>query len=108
MTDMTLCARLPTLGRMGRVEHGSGSPRLSAVFRVPEFRALWTAEVLSVAGDQLARLGLAVVVLQRTGSPAWSAVVYALTFLPALAGGVVLGPLADRFPRRSVMVVADL
>ncbi len=105
---MTFRARLPTLGRMGEAERGSGSPRLSAVFRVAEFRALWSAEVLSVAGDQLARLALTVVVLQRTGSPAWSAAVYALTFLPALAGGVLLAPLADRFPRRSVMVVADL
>ncbi|MDQ4119202.1 MAG: MFS transporter, partial [Actinomycetota bacterium] len=93
---------------MGRVQQGTGSPRLSAVFRVAEFRALWSAEVLSVAGDQLARLALTVVVLQRTGSPAWSAAVYALTFLPALAGGILLGPLADRFPRRSVMVAADL
>ncbi|TCK24946.1 MFS transporter [Pseudonocardia endophytica] len=93
---------------MGRVQQGTGSPRLTAVFRVAEFRALWFAEVLSVAGDQLARLALTVVVLQRTGSPAWSAVVYALTFLPALAGGLLLGPLADRFPRRTVMVVADL
>lgn len=84
------------------------TPRLSAVFGVPEFRALWSAEVLSVTGDQLARLALTVVVLQRTGSPAWSAAVYALTFLPALAGGLLLGPLADRFPRRTVMVVADL
>lgn len=89
---------------MGRVQ----TSRLSAVFGVPEFRALWSAEVLSVTGDQLARLALTVVVLQRTGSPAWSAAVYALTFLPALAGGLVLGPLADRFPRRTVMVVADL
>lgn len=93
---------------MGSAADGSGSPRLSAVFAVAEFRALWSAEVLSVAGDQLARLALTVVVLERTGSPAWSAAVYALTFLPAFAGGVLLAPLADRFPRRTVMVVADL
>ena len=108
---LTFRARIPTLSRMGRVQQRAGSPRLSglsAVFRVAEFRALWSAEVLSVAGDQLARLALTVVVLQRTGSPAWSAVVYALTFLPALAGGVLLGPLADRFARRTVMVAADL
>lgn len=78
------------------------------MLRVPGFRAIWAAEVLSVAGDQLARLGLTIMVLQRTGSPAWSAGVYALTFLPALVGGVLLGPLADRFPRRAVMVASDL
>ena len=53
-------------------------------FSVPDFRALWTAEVLSVAGDQVARVALTVLVLSETGSVAWSAGVYALSFLPAL------------------------
>jgi MFS family permease len=81
---------------------------LSQVLRIPEFRALWVAETLSVAGDQLARVALAVLVYHRSGSAAWSAVTYALTFLPAMLGGLLLGGLADRYPRRTVMVVADL
>jgi predicted MFS family arabinose efflux permease len=80
---------------------------LGQVFRIPEFRTLWFAELVSVAGDQLARVGLSVLVYGRTGSPAWAALTYALTFLPALAGGVLLGRLADRHPRRTVMVVCD-
>lgn len=47
-------------------------------------------------------------VFGRTGSASWSALTYALTFLPALVGGVALGGLADRFRRRQVMVAADL
>ncbi|MGM1060625.1 MFS transporter [Saccharothrix sp. Mg75] len=39
---------------------------------------------------------------------AWSALAYALTFLPALFGGLLLAGLADRYPRRTVMIVADL
>lgn len=81
---------------------------LSQVLRIAEYRALWIAETLSVAGDQLARVALAVLVYDRSGSAAWAAVTYALTFLPALLGGVLLGALADRYPRRTVMVVADL
>jgi MFS family permease len=84
---------------------GSG---LRAVFRVPEFRVLWAAELLSIAGDQLARVALAVLVYGRTGSALWAAVAYALTFLPALLGGVLLSGLADRFRRREVMIVADV
>jgi MFS family permease len=84
---------------------GSG---LGAVFRVPEFRVLWAAELLSIAGDQLARVALAVLVYGRTGSALWAAVAYALTFLPALLGGVLLSGLADRFRRREVMIVADV
>ncbi|GAA1876955.1 MFS transporter [Pseudonocardia ailaonensis] len=78
------------------------------MFRIGEFRALWAAELVSIAGDQLARVAFSVLVYGRTGSAAWSAVVYALTFLPALLGGVLLGWVADRFRRREVMVLADL
>jgi MFS family permease len=81
---------------------------LADVFRIREFRFLWAAEVLSIAGDQLARVALAVLVYGRTGSAVWAAGVYALTFLPALAGGVLLSGLADRYSRREVMVVADV
>ena len=81
---------------------------LSQVFRLAEFRALWAAELLSIVGDQLARVGLAVLVYGRTGSAAWAALTYALTFLPAMAGGVLLGRLADRYRRRELMVLVDL
>jgi predicted MFS family arabinose efflux permease len=78
---------------------------MGAVLAVREFRALWLAEAVSVAGDQLAKVALALTVYGRTGSALWTAVVYALSFLPALAGGLGLAHLADRYPRRTVMVV---
>jgi predicted MFS family arabinose efflux permease len=84
---------------------GSG---LGAVFRVPEFRVMWVAELASIAGDQLARVALAVLVYGRSGSALWAAVAYALTFLPALAGGVLLSGLADRHRRREVMIASDV
>ncbi|KOX28003.1 MFS transporter [Saccharothrix sp. NRRL B-16348] len=84
-----------------------GGTGFRAVFAVPEFRVLWSAAVLSTVGDQLARVALSVLVFQRTGSAAWTALTYALTMLPALVSGVLLTGLADRYPRRTVMVVAD-
>lgn len=81
---------------------------LGSAFRVREFRAIWAAEVVSVAGDQLARVALTVLVFARTGSAGWAAGTYALTFLPALLSGVLLGRLADRHPRREVMIACDL
>jgi MFS family permease len=78
------------------------------VFRNAEFRALWAAELVSICGDQLARVAFSVLVYGRTGSAAWAAAVYALTFLPALLGGVLLGWVADRFRRREIMVLADI
>ncbi|NUT96562.1 MAG: MFS transporter [Saccharothrix sp.] len=79
-----------------------------AAFAVPEFRVLWCAAALSTVGDQLARVALSVLVFQRTGSAAWTALTYASTMLPALVSGVLLSGLADRFPRRAVMVAADV
>ena len=75
-----------------------------AALAVREFRPLWLAEAISIAGDQLAKVALALAVYHRTGSALWSAVVYALSFLPALAGGLGLSQLADRYPRRTLMV----
>ena len=76
--------------------------------RVREFRFLWLAGAQSSAGDQLARIAIVLLVYARSGSAAISAVTYALTFLPSLLGGVFLSGLADRYPRRTVMVTCDL
>lgn len=78
------------------------------VFAVSEFRALFAAHLLSIAGDQLARVALAVLVYVRTGSAGLTALTYALTFLPSLVAGPLLSGLADRHPRRAVMVAADV
>ncbi|WP_116949804.1 MFS transporter [Jiangella endophytica] len=87
----------------------SGSPAsYRAVFAATEFRWLWLAHLLSVIGDQFARVALTLLVFDRTESAGLAALTYALTYLPDLVGGAALAGLADRFPRRDVMVVTDL
>jgi MFS family permease len=76
--------------------------------RIREFRYLWAAELSSVAGDQLARVALAVLVYADTSSASLTALTYALTFVPSLLGGLLLSGLADRFPRRRVLVATDV
>jgi len=78
------------------------------VFAVAEYRALWLSALLSRVGDQLARVALALLTFNRTGSAVLTTLVYSLTFVPALLGGPLLGGLADRFPRRRVMVSCDV
>ncbi|MGR6913952.1 MFS transporter [[Actinomadura] parvosata] len=78
------------------------------VIAIREFRALWYGQCLSLLGDQLAQVALAVLVYDRTGSPLATAAVYALTYLPSIAGGPLLAGLADRFARRGVMLACDL
>jgi predicted MFS family arabinose efflux permease len=81
--------------------------RFRDVLQLREFRWLWLADIQSLLGDQLARVALSVLVFDRTRSGLLTAGVYALTYLPALAG-LVLGVLADRVPRRAMLVGGDL
>ncbi|MEV4218706.1 MFS transporter [Nonomuraea sp. NPDC049725] len=81
---------------------------LGEVLAIGEFRALWLAHTLSLVGDQVARVALAVLVYGRTGSVSLTALTYALTLVPALVSGPLLGGLADRYPRRRVMIAADV
>ena len=87
----------------------AGSPStFRQVFGISEFRALWTAQVLSVTGDQLARVALTLLVFQRTGSALLAAITFAVSIVPAFVGGLTLSGLADRLPRRQVMIAGDL
>jgi MFS family permease len=78
------------------------------VFGHAEFRALFLAGILSVAGDQLARVALSVLVFERTESAGLTALTYALTYVPDLVFGPLLAGIADRYPRRRVMIITDL
>jgi predicted MFS family arabinose efflux permease len=89
-------------------ESPQNAPRLGDLMRIRAFRVLFTAEMQSILGDQLARVALSILVFARTGSAAATAATYAATVLPAIAGGYLLGGLGDRFPRRAVMIGADL
>lgn len=78
------------------------------IFSGREFRGLFISRVLSTLGDYVARAALVITVFAETRSAALMGITFALTTLPDLIGGPVLAGLADRFPRRLVMVSADL
>jgi MFS family permease len=90
--------------RRAREQHSS----YREVFAIAEFRALWTAQVLSFAGDQFAQVAIAILVYRQTHSAFLTALAYAFTYLPPIAGGPLLSGLADLFPRRRVMIVCDV
>jgi len=72
-----------------------------------EFRGLTGAYLCTLAGDQLARVALTLLVYSATASSLAAASAYAVTLLPGLVGGPLLGAVADRYPRRAVMVACD-
>ena len=80
----------------------------AAVLRDREFRALLVADGLSTVGDQVARIAVALLVLERSGSAFAASATYACSYLTWLVGGPFLTALADRYPRRRVMVACDL
>lgn len=87
----------------------SGAAQYRAVLGNSELVALLVARVLSGIGDQLARVVLALYVLERSnGNALLAASVLAVSYVPSTFGFAFLGSLADRFPRRSVMLWADL
>lgn len=78
------------------------------VFGVREFRFLFLAHLLSLVGDELARVALAILVYNSTDSPFLAAATFGISYAPWLLGGPFLAAFADRFPRRSVLVLTDV
>lgn len=77
-------------------------------WRNGEFRALIAAQITGEIGDQFARIAVAGIILERSGSALYSALAFVVSYLPGIVGSVVLGPLADRLPRRALMIWCDL
>jgi MFS family permease len=76
--------------------------------RRPEFRRLFLAHAISRAGDAFNTVALVVLVFRLTGSGLGVAGTVAFEVVPILLLGPIAGLASDRFPRRSVMIVADL
>src|SRR5947208_3217334 len=95
-----------TVAGAGMAEQGKVG--IARPLRVREFRALWSAELASITGDQIARVALSLMVFARTSSAVLTALTYGLTFVPSVLGGFLLSGLADRYPRRTVLVVTDV
>ena len=81
---------------------------LGGPLRVPAFRRLWLAQLVSELGDWAARLALSYLVYERTGSAALAGIVTAASLIPWLGPGQLLTVLSERWPRRRVLVASDL
>ena len=103
---------MPTTARPGRAaDHRAPAPGRAGyrdVLGVAEFRAIFIADIVSMLGNVVAAVALTVLVYQQTRSPALAASVMALSFVPYLVGGVLLGAAVDRLPPRTVLVACDL
>lgn len=77
------------------------------VLRNGEFRGLVAAQVLSEWGDLIARVALAALILDRTDSALLAALAFVVSYFPAVVGSALLGSLADRLPRKAILLTCD-
>ena len=72
-----------------------------------KFLILWAGELISSIGGGLTAFGLGVYVFRQTGSAGAMAIVNLLAFLPTLLLSAPAGVLADRYDRRTMMMLGD-
>lgn len=72
------------------------------------FRQLWLGQVVSQLGDWFNTIALYTIILNLTGSGRNIGLLLVARFLPSFIFGSLSGVVADRFSRRSIMIVSDL
>ncbi|GAA2659660.1 MFS transporter [Paractinoplanes durhamensis] len=78
------------------------------VFAVREYRAIYLSLMVNWAGDYLSKAAVTVLVYQQSESVLLSAAAFGVSFLPWIIGGTLLSALAERYPYRRVLIIADL
>jgi MFS family permease len=81
---------------------------IGSAFRSPGFRRLFWAQTISRWGDTFNAVALVIAVFHLTGSGLRVAGTVAFEIAPVLLLGFVAGAIVDHYPRRRVMIAADL
>ncbi|HEX8709776.1 MAG TPA: MFS transporter [Pyrinomonadaceae bacterium] len=72
------------------------------------FRQLWLGQVVSQLGDWFDTIAVYTLVLNLTGSGRAVGLILVARFVPSFIVGPLSGVVADRFSRRTIMIVSDL
>ena len=83
-------------------------PYLDLLRRNRSFSRLYTAQLISFAGDWFATVAILGLTLDLTGSPAVASLVIVVQTGAFAIASPIAGVLADRYDRRRLMVLADL
>ncbi|MDI3340081.1 MAG: MFS transporter, partial [Sphaerobacter sp.] len=92
-------------GRRGRARQSVA--RMFSSFRNRNYRLYWFGQLLSVTGTWIQRVAQAWLVLNLTDSSFALGLVTTLQFLPLTIFALVGGLLADRLPKRQVLIVTQ-
>lgn len=72
------------------------------------FRQVWLGQVVSQMGDWFDTIALYTIILNLTGSGRAVGLLLVARFVPSFVFGSLSGVVADRFSRRSIMIISDL
>src|SRR6476619_748867 len=82
-------------------------PRGLAAFQHRNYRLFWFGQLISVTGTWMQSLAQAWLVLSLTSSAFKLGLVSVFQFAPMLVFGLLAGMLADRLPKRKLLVVTQ-
>ena len=76
-------------------------------FRSRNFRLFWTGALLSSTGNWVQAITVPFVIYQLTESAAWLGVASVMQFGPFVITGPIGGALADRYDRRTILIITQ-
>src|SRR5215470_15634517 len=105
--------RIGLIGRIGPMHYnvrmtGRSVGYVELLRRNHDFRNLFIGQLISQTGDWFNSVGLFTLLLSLTGSGETVGYVLIIKLLPSFFAGPPAGVVADRFNRKTIMIVADL
>lgn len=79
-------------------------PRSLAPFRQRAYARFWFGAFVSNIGTWMETIGVGILVTSQTGQAGWAGIVSAAGFAPSAFAGLIGGALADRIPRRRLLL----
>ena len=80
---------------------------MTTPLRIPRFRALWSATMLSATGTFVQSVAGSWLMLELTGSNTWVGLMVSSSTLPLLFFSLTAGALADMYDRAKIMILAQ-
>ncbi len=71
------------------------------------FLTIWLGQFASLFGSGMTSFALTIWIYQRTGSPTALALAAFFSRVPMLVFGPISGALADRYPRKTLLIISD-
>src|SRR5579884_2578356 len=93
-----------TIAVSNETRQAKGLLRAFVALRHRNFRLFWFGQLISLIGTWMQTIGQSWLVLELTHSAWWLGLVGALQFLPVMFFALFGGVLADRLPKRTVLI----